>query len=229
MVRTDGHQAPVQPVPLAQTIEERNWSPQTQRCDQGAVQPVVGPPQVLPGPAGRGVEDMRNVHDQTPALVEHQIVAMHRVAMQKAQHQVTIAPMKALLRGRVAADAPIDLSILLQSRPAGCLHLHGQRRVIGMVQNTRVVAAAQLPPRLGQAQDFDGFLGIDAAEPQLGQQLAIDPSQQLGDWTIVMGLRRGAHPAAVDHRMPARRASIAPALEFTPSSRASRCCNSRAR
>lgn len=210
MVRTDGHQAPVQPVPLAQTTEERSWSPQTQRCDQGAVQPVVGPPQVLPGPAGRGVEDMRNVHDQTPALVEHQIVAMHRVAMQKAQHQVAIAPMKALLRGRVAADAPIDLSILLQSRPAGCLHLHGQRRVIGMVQNTRVVAAAQLPPRLGQ-------------------QLAIDPSQQLGDWTIVMGLRRGAHPAAVDHRMPARRASIAPAVEFTPSSRASRCCNSRAR
>ena len=82
MVRTDGHQAPVQPVSLAQTIEERSWSPQTQRCNQGAVQPVVGPPQVLPGPAGRGVEKIGDIHDQAPAPVEHQIAAMHVVAMQ---------------------------------------------------------------------------------------------------------------------------------------------------
>jgi len=57
-----------------------------------------------------------------------------------------------------------------------------------MVQNRRVVAAAQLPPRLGQAQDVDGVMGIDAAEPQLRQQLAIDPPQQLGEWWIVVGL-----------------------------------------
>lgn len=39
--------------PFAQTIEERRWSPQTQRCDQGAVQPVAGPAPVLPVSIGR--------------------------------------------------------------------------------------------------------------------------------------------------------------------------------
>lgn len=130
----------------------------------------------------------------------------------------------------MAGDAPIDLSILIQSWSAGRQHPHGQLRVIGMVQNRRVVAAAQLPPGAeGQTQYIDAFMGIDAAELQLCQQLAIDPSQLLDDWRIVMGLQRGAHAAAVDHRMPEKRASIAPAVEVTLSSRASRCCNSRAR
>jgi hypothetical protein len=57
-----------------------------------------------------------------------------------------------------------------------------------MVQNRRVVAAAQLPPRLGQAQYLNRVVRVDAAEPQLGQQLAIDSPQQLGEWWIVVGL-----------------------------------------
>jgi len=39
--------------------------------------------------------------------------------MQAAKHQVAIAPMQALGKGRVPADAPIDLRLLIQARPPG--------------------------------------------------------------------------------------------------------------
>ena len=45
----------------------------------------------------------------------------------------------------------------------------------------------------------------------------------------MLGLYRGANAGAEDYPMPARRASIALAVQATPSSRASSCCNSRAR
>jgi hypothetical protein len=104
MVRTDGHQAHVLTVPLAQTIEERSWSPQLQRCDHRAVEAVVSPAQLLPGPAGRRVEEIRDVHDQAPVWLSIRLrpcmswpCSPRLTAWARpAQHQVEIATMKAL-------------------------------------------------------------------------------------------------------------------------------------
>ena len=208
------HQAPVHPVTLAQPIEQWTWSPQTQGSDPWAVQPVVGPAQVLPGPTGRRVEEVGDIHDQATAPVDHQVAAVQVMAMQPAadgmgepginvldrlerdaeappqtvpqgdasqaaQHQVAIVHVEALGKSPVAADAPIHLSLLFQSRPPGRVHLHNQLGVSGMVQHRRIVAAAQGPPGLRQAQHPDRVVRIDAAELQLRKQLVIDPLQQL--------------------------------------------------
>jgi hypothetical protein len=78
------HQAALHLVPLAQPIEQWTWSPQTWGSDPWAVQLVLGPAQVLPGPTGRRVEEVGDRHDQATAPVDHQVAGVQVKAMQPA-------------------------------------------------------------------------------------------------------------------------------------------------
>lgn len=101
----------------------------------------------------------RNSNAVTDAIIESR-------PQKAAQHEIVLTDVQTLRKGCMTAEALIDLGFKRDPLTPGGVDLHDQMRVLGMQENSRIVAAAENRPWQRQRLHPHGIMGVHTSKPK---------------------------------------------------------------